>query len=154
MKKHYASGLFLHVVPTQLNKESSSLSLMKTFVINLDRRPDRYESFQKRLQADWPFGPAERFAAVEGQRETLPEWWTAGRGAYGCYQSHLQIIERCIADGAESVLILEDDATFVPGFAAHAQAFLANLPNDWAMAYFGGQHLKQKEPPDFGGSDN
>lgn len=120
---------------------------MKTFVINLDRRPDRYESFQKRLPADWPFGPAERFAAVDGQRETLPEWWTAGRGAYGCYQSHLQIIERCIADGAESVLILEDDATFVPGFAAHAQAFLANLPNDWAMAYFGGQHLKQKEHP-------
>lgn len=111
---------------------------MKTFVLNLDRRPDRLEAFRKTSPIY-----AERFEAVDGKICKPPHWWRATEGAWGCYRSHLAMIER--AQGLESVLIFEDDCIFCDGFTARLAEFQNELPSDWEQFYLGGQHFKIDE---------
>ncbi len=44
----------------------------------------------------------ERFAAIDGRRLATPEQWRAGNGAWGCYRSHLLILEKCLLEGIDS----------------------------------------------------
>ncbi len=117
------------------------------YCISLDRHPDRWARFKAKLPCDWPFRMPERFAATDGRCVPVPGWWTAGAGAWGCYQSHLNILMHCIKHGIESVLILEDDAVCCDGFAVGAIQYLQSLPDDWELVYFGGQHLSWKLHP-------
>jgi hypothetical protein len=111
-------------------------------VISLDRRPDRLATFFAGLPTDFPFGKVEVVPAIDGSKCRHPSWWRQGGGAWGCYRSHVRIIEDALNAGHENILIFEDDATFAPGFAAKAREYLAALPSDWVQAYFGGQHLR------------
>ncbi len=114
--------------------------------INLDRRTDRWQRFQEHLaDSDWPLGCVERFSAIDGQRVEPPKWWRIGAGAWGCHQSHVAVMQRAIQDGVGSLLILEDDAFLVQGFAERLSAFLRIVPQDWDGLMLGGQHL---EPPE------
>lgn len=115
-----------------------------TFVLNLPTREDRWEAFCERMETDWPFGKIVRFPAINGQLAPPPPWWTAGEGAWGCYRTHVQILETCLTNRVERVLVLEDDAYFVEGFLDSCQQFFQHLPSDWKMIYLGGQHLHQE----------
>jgi hypothetical protein len=112
-------------------------------VLNLGRRLDRWRHFLHHLPADWPFQPPLRFPAFDGQEEDVPGYWTGGKGAWGCYLSHLAIIKDCLDNDIDSVLIFEDDATFSRRFSTDVRAFLNSLPSDWAYIYLGGQHIQQ-----------
>ena len=112
-------------------------------VINLERRQERMKDFLERLPGDWPFRYPERYQAVDGEISPPPRWWKGGNGAWGCYRTHLNMIEECLNRGIDSVLIMEDDAVCVNGFSEKAGEFLSHLPDDWAMVYFGGQHLQE-----------
>jgi hypothetical protein len=112
-------------------------------VISLDRRQDRLERFYSDVPKDFPFGTIETVQAIDGSLVRHPGWWRQGGGAWGCYRSHVRIIEDALNNNQESVLIFEDDATFVTGFARRALAYLADLPQDWKQAYLGGQHLRR-----------
>lgn len=115
--------------------------------VNLARRQDRWDEFVAGLPGDWPFGNVERYAAVDGQLCPHPPWWRQGAGAWGCYRSHLNIIEDCLNRGVASVLLLEDDAVFLPDFRARWEAYLAEVPGDWEVLYVGGQHLGASSHP-------
>ena len=115
----------------------------RVYVLNLDRRPERWAAFQERLPADWPFVAPERWSAVDGQEEHLPDYWTCKPGAWGCFRSHIAILRYAVRAKLESLLILEDDAVFVDGFTERVQAFLQYVPDDWDQIYFGGQHYMQ-----------
>lgn len=65
-----------------------------------------------------------------------------GNGAWGCYLSHCKVLEDCLLEGIESVLILEDDVVFRPDFGVRTRQFLAALPCDWQMIYFGGENIE------------
>lgn len=114
--------------------------------ISLDRRPDRWRQFQERIPADWPWLPVDRVPAIDGKLCRHPDWWRQGGGAWGCYRSHMHVIEEALNAGQQSVLIFEDDATFCDGFSALATAYLDSLPADWGQAYLGGQHLGRPTP--------
>lgn len=111
-------------------------------VINLDRRPQRWRRFLQELPAAWPFGPPLRFPAIDGTQAQIPVWWDSGGGAWGCYCSHLQIVQDALADGVESLLILEDDCVFCPAFELEVREFVRNLPSDWKLIFLGGQHIQ------------
>jgi len=118
----------------------------KVVCINLDRRADRWQRFQENVaSAGWPFREIERFAAVDGHNVPAPGWWRAGGGAWGCHQSHVRILQQAIQGGAESVLILEDDAVLPQRFPEVVEEFLTKVPGDWDGIMLGGQHLR---PPD------
>jgi len=119
----------------------------KCYVVNLDRRPDRWERIKRDVMPYWPFAPIERFSAIDGKKARPPAWWKAGLGAWGVYRSHLDLLEKCLNDGTHSVFILEDDAVLIQGFADKAAAFIEAVPNDWGMIYLGGQHLDMANHP-------
>ena len=115
----------------------------KVYVINLERRPERLKTFFERLPTDWPFQIPKRYEAIDGEISLPPRWWKEGNGAWGCYRTHLSIIEKCLNRGIDSVLIMEDDAVCVNDFRSNVNQFLNHLPDDWTMVYFGGQHIQE-----------
>ena len=70
---------------------------MDAYVINLDKRPDRWQQFQE----DWKDTPINliRFKAVEHKF-----------GGVGCTRSHLALIQHAKDNNMPYVLVLEDDA--------------------------------------------
>ena len=121
----------------------------RCYCINLARRQDRWEAFRERMDhCDWPFADIRRFNAVDGKMFPRPAWWRQGGGAWGVYRSNLRIIEDCLMEGVNSVLVLEDDAMPAADFAAKVARYLASIPAGWEQVYLGGQHLfAQQHPP-------
>jgi GR25 family glycosyltransferase involved in LPS biosynthesis len=115
----------------------------RVVVLSLARRPDRLESFWKGFPARWPFPRPDVVAAVDGLTVFLPPPWRgSGAGAHGCWLTHLKVLRQAYADGVEELLVLEDDATFLPRFAHRAAQFCRELPVDWRMVMLGGQHVQ------------
>lgn len=119
-----------------------SATFQRVSCVSLDRRTDRWQRFQENIaDVGWPFATVERFSAIDGKKVGTPPWWKQGGGAWGCFSSHMAIIQDSINRGIESVLLLEDDALFPPGFPERAQALFDAIPSDWECVYLGGQHL-------------
>jgi hypothetical protein len=114
----------------------------RVVVISLKRRTDRLERLKRELGAvDWPFVDPILFEAVDGNKVPVPATWGSGGGAWGCMQSHRWVLERAIIDDVDSLLILEDDVTFVPHFKNRVSQFLCEVPEDWDGLMIGGQHF-------------
>ena len=119
----------------------------RTFVVNLDRRRDRWDSFLARFPSPWPFAKPERWKAVDGNECDVPDWFQAQAGAWGCMQSHLAIWREQIEHDWDAVLIFEDDAVFSAQAVDVIQRTMEIVPEDWDQIYFGGQHLDTNERP-------
>lgn len=121
----------------------------RVYVVSLPRRPDRLAGFQEALRkAAWPFKTPEVFPAIDGQKVPHPPRWTQGGGAWGCLMSHQTLIQKCLNENVQSVLLMEDDALPCTDFTTHVTGYLSHLPQNWQMLYLGGQHLyAQHHPP-------
>jgi glycosyl transferase, family 25 len=94
-----------------------------TFLINLDRSPERLAAMASQLDAlHMPFtriaavdgckvGPDER---VDAHRYRLRHGRQVRPAEVGCYLSHLAAMHAFLASDASHALILEDDATLLP----------------------------------------
>lgn len=111
------------------------------YCVNLDRRLDRWGSFLCRVAKvnGMPF-TFERWVAADGANIDPPSWWKDSPGAYGCYVSHLRLLERCLSEETDAI-VFEDDCIFCDDFAGRLITFLEHVPDDWEMLYLGGQHL-------------
>lgn len=119
----------------------------KAFVISLRIRADRREAFFKRFPKTEFIPVPEVWDAVHGDTCLPPDNWHAGNGAWGCYRSHLGILEKCLNEGINSYMVFEDDAVFCHDFESRVAEFCKLLPSDWHQIYLGGQLLHTHANP-------
>ena len=125
---------------------------IKTYVINLDRRPDRMKDFEK-------ISPVKctKFSAIDGkmlkpniQLQQIFEGndYNMRNGMVGCAMSHIKLLIQLVKSEQKMYCILEDDVTFTDSFVQKVQQVLKDVAKyDWDFIYLG-HHLN---PPD---SDN
>ncbi len=103
---------------------------MKTFGISLANRSDRKESLTREC---------ERVGIT-------PTWIEAvdGRNSFGavkgCKYSHWFCIKLAQHEKLDKFLVLEDDVEFSEKFSLD----LSDVPDDWDMVYFGGNHVNSE----------
>jgi len=128
------------------------------YCVNLDHRNDKWEDCKKDFDA---IGcNLERFSAINGFEAGIPpqmpnpNFEIAGLrgfspmrpGQVGCLLSHLGIIRLAISQGMKNVMIVEDDVAFdVEKFPEQCD-FLNEIPVNWDMIYFGGNHQIDPTP--------
>jgi glycosyl transferase family 25 len=123
---------------------------LQTWVINLDRAPERLARIRMQLQA---LGlPYTRLPAVDAralqpeQRAALDEaayrrkhGMTPVLGELGCYLSHVEAMRLFLATDAAFALILEDDVLLQDSLPAVLRGLMAN-PGRWDMVKLSGVH--------------
>lgn len=112
------------------------------FCINLDRRPDRWEEVQKEFNK-FNLTDVIRFPAVDGR--TLPKPHALLDGELGVLESNLKLVKYASENNLPNFLMLEDDVVFSEE-VNNLDKYMANIPDDWDMIYFGGNHT-QSHPP-------
>lgn len=110
--------------------------------MNLDRRPERWARMKERF-AKHKITDVVRFSAVDGEHMSIPPGWQASAGAYGCLQSNLSIIQMAREARWPAVLIFDDDVVFDEDLDTKFPEFMAQLPMDWDMAFFGCMHRSE-----------
>jgi GR25 family glycosyltransferase involved in LPS biosynthesis len=105
----------------------------KIYVINLDRRLDRWESVSKQLKdLNVEF---TRVSAVDGKALEIPGW-------QACTMSHRKVLQEAQDIGLNNVLIFEDDVVFTKDFSERLSKAIAELPEDWDIFYLGASFHK------------
>lgn len=135
----------------QLNQHEQQLDLnIKTYVLNLDRRPDRWNTFCK--QTEPKCLKYERFSAVDGAKLVPTEQlqrifdgndYNMRHGMVGCAMSHIKLWIELINSSYDAFCIMEDDLTFVPDFKTKFLHIYKALPNNWDICYLGHHVWKQ-----------
>lgn len=117
----------------------------KGYYINLDRRTDRKDEFEKEMEKYGLSSFFERFSADDSINEPDPI-----RKHYYCASSYYKLYKKIYDEGYENVVIFEDDAYFyddpnqLPGSVLVENALdeIQNFP-DWQMIYFGGHPIRE-----------
>jgi glycosyl transferase family 25 len=107
--------------------------------INLDRRPERWHSMQRKFDRHG-IRSVRRFSAIDGDNIKLPPEWIHTPGAYGCLLSHTQVVREAQRLGVPSILIFEDDVVFDTQLENKFRACIGELPSDWDLLFFGALH--------------
>lgn len=109
----------------------------KIYCINLDRRPDRWEECQ--IIFDSMGLEVERFSACDGQMIDTG-YGKVYNGELGGTISHTRLIKHVIDSNHNNALILEDDVEFSSDFLTKTEEILKELPINWDILFFGGNH--------------
>lgn len=117
-----------------------------THIVNLDRRPDRMETFKINAPTGLTY---TRFSAVDGKKlKSTPQLqrifngndYNMKVGMVGCAMSHIKLYVD-IVNGVyknDIHLILEDDVTFTSNFMTKLHHLLSELRKvNWDLAYVG-----------------
>jgi len=109
----------------------------RIYVIHLPERIDRYVALKREL--------AHLGIDLQGNRVRIPHAprpddanGFPSRGVYGNFLSHLSILKEALADGLETVLVLEDDAIFSRRMVRQQSKLVDFLQrNPWDLCFLG-----------------
>lgn len=120
---------------------------MKTYVVNLKRRPDRLDNFYNACSF-----PKEEIEVVYGfdgknyDNELETEQTLYNKlsddllpGEKGCLISHLRIFKDIVDKKIPFAMIFEDDAIFCDDFKYKIEQCIDEMPKDTKIVYFGGR---------------
>ncbi|XP_063397167.1 glycosyltransferase 25 family member-like [Mytilus trossulus] len=108
----------------------------KIYIVHLKRRIERRQRLEKaadEMRLDFTY-----FHAVDGRNMTY--------GEIGCVLSHYYVLEDMIVKNYQRVLILEDDAQFVPMFRKQLSRSFADIEEfvpDWDLLFLGRKPMNE-----------
>lgn len=108
--------------------KTDALAHTPVYVINLDRRPERFTQTKEELKRAG-FQYVQRIPAFDGKMWRVchqPE-------KIGCYMSHWAAWTKMVENGTDMALIVEDDVVFRPNVLADLRKAVAELPADWQL---------------------
>ena len=125
------------------------------YIINLDKRPERYATALNRVRAAG-FTRVERWRGIDASDpiELERAWEAYGypvmdpadqlfketyKGKQGCFLSHVNLLRHVIDNKLQRVIVFEDDIAFHPKFESIAPAYYAFTPGDYDLLYMGCQ---------------
>lgn len=122
------------------------IEIMKVFVINLKRRPDRLQEITKECEKhSLPF---ELIEAIDGHVAFPNAPRRIMQGALGCQASHIKALKEALKYD-EHCLILEDDCQFTDNLSPLFSSFFEDLPANWDVFFLGGSLLWKDAISDF-----
>lgn len=102
------------------------------FVINLERRGDRWQHCQEQF-AKFGLTQVQRFEACV---DPIPERHDQNTG---CTLSHRTLLDMQIANGWPRIMVLEDDFEIIfEDFHERFENYIKDVPDDWDILYLGG----------------
>ncbi|XP_026315231.1 glycosyltransferase 25 family member [Hyposmocoma kahamanoa] len=139
-----------------------SYRLDETYVLNLERRPERRRLMElslKELGLKYKMFKAIDYKELTPQIihdlhiHVMPKYEDPYHkrpmklGEIGCFLSHYYIWRRVVLNGYRRVLVLEDDINFVPNFKEEFSEFMDNLERifAWDFVYIGRKVLYDEE---------
>ena len=129
---------------------------VKTFIVNLDDRKDRWENFEKSNGKFLQFLNYQRFSAVDGKKLVSTcqlqqifenNDYQMRRGMVGCFMSHVKLycdlINEKGDDSSDAYLILEDDIELTYDFEQKYKALLEQISKEsqWSFCFLG-HHIR------------
>jgi len=115
----------------------------KIYIINLERRNDRWLNLEKKL-LKYNITNYIRFKAIDGYTEPYLSTFRRMRcptletpGAYGLLLTVYNIITDAINKNYNRILLLEDDILFCNNFDSIFNEYIHNIPNNWKLLYLG-----------------
>jgi GR25 family glycosyltransferase involved in LPS biosynthesis len=162
--KNYMTNIFQKVLDQKkFLAEIIKNNFRKSLVINLDRRPDRYEDFCQSCPFDSSI--VERVSGVDGKTiniggalpsELLYKDYNINSGAIGCFLSHRktwEIISNTSDesdDSTEFSIVFEDDITFCDNFSVEIHKLVSQLQtlktDDAILCYISGRFFENYVP--------
>jgi len=112
----------------------------KIYVLNLDKRPDRYQQCQiefKKIEID-----VERVSAMDGTK--IPNTEHLGFREKACFAvttRHRELLSEALIKKYDNILIFEDDVKFIDNFNEIFNERIKFLPEDWDLLLIGGNHI-------------
>lgn len=140
-------------------KSKTAPKRIKTFIVNLDDRPDRWDNFEKSNQEQLKFLNYQRFSAVDGKKLVSTcqlqqifenNDYHMRRGMVGCFMSHVKLYCNLIYDDdADAYLILEDDIEITDDFESKYNTLINQLNKEskWAFCFLG-HHIRDLNTKD------
>jgi hypothetical protein len=94
----------------------------KAYILNLERRTDRWDEFNKRNEQLFSNFKVERFLAIEDQSDV----------PWAIFRSYLSLMEKAFVDESQdSIVVMEDDAYLAEGAMEKIRLAYSQLPPDW-----------------------
>ena len=147
-------------LPPQPPRAEYVKQLFKIFVINLDRREDRWKKFNENIhepRANFDL-PIHRFSAVDGNKlKSNPQLcrifdgndYNMKTGMVGCAMSHIKLYTDLINSDSDFYVILEDDIECTPNFKDKLIHTLKTAPSNWDMIYLGHHLFPELKKPEY-----
>lgn len=107
------------------------------YVLNLKERVDRKEHITKELEKI-NCDSYILFESVNGKSINNPTKLKSGM--YGLIMTYIKLYEEWKKHKTENILIIEDDCIFLENFNDNLKLYIDNVPDNWDMLYFGGNH--------------
>lgn len=129
---------------------------LKTWVINLDRAPERWARISARLAevglahtrlpaVDARAFTPEQAAALDREAFMRLHGMTPLPGELGCYLSHVEVMRQLLASDATFGLVLEDDVQVTDRLPAALRGLMAH-PGRWDMVKLSAVHSGTPRP--------
>jgi len=148
------------------SREAPNLKEIPVYVINLDRRPDRWTKFSTQI-ATKNFNNMKRFSAVDGSKidisndkrisvhtkQNIENKYRRSHyeintpGAIGASLSHITIWKTFLASEEPYCLVFEDDTVITPKMLEIAELLISKLPSKWDIWLLGHHRWSMESVP-------